>query len=97
MDNLSINIKIENRSYPLTIHPEKEESLRKAGKFINEKIKKFRAQFGNRIDIQDILSMLAIEIVSQNLEIKQKAELQEKNLVEELYKIDQKLSDQITL
>ena len=40
-DRLKIKISIADRVYPLTIHPSKEEGLRKAAKKIEETIKQF--------------------------------------------------------
>lgn len=61
-DVLSIKIKIADREYPMKIDPEDEEVIRKAGKLINEKIKSYAQQFGIE-DKQDLLAMVAFDIL----------------------------------
>ena len=60
MSELSIKIKIADREYPMRVSPEEEERLRIAGKFLNERLKMFREQFGIT-DKQDLLAMVALE------------------------------------
>ena len=91
MDQLSINIKIENRTYPMTIKSQDEEDLRLAGKMINDKIKGYRNLF-NRADMQDLLSMLAIEIVSENLNLSKSSGKESSQIDDKLSGLDQKLS-----
>ena len=61
-DVLSIKIKIADREYPMKIEPDDEEVIRKAGKIINEKIKSYAQQFGID-DKQDLLAMVAFDIL----------------------------------
>jgi cell division protein ZapA len=62
MKELSIKIKIADREYPMKVIPEDEERIRKAGRIINEKIKNYAQQFGID-DKQDLLAMVAFDIL----------------------------------
>jgi cell division protein ZapA len=66
MNELSIKIKIADRDYPMRVSPEEEERLRVAGKFLNERLKLFRDQFGIT-DKQDLLAMVALETAADRL------------------------------
>lgn len=63
-DRLKIKISIADRVYPLTIHPSKEEGLRKAAKKIEETIKQFEQSYAVR-DKQDLLAMCALQFAAQ--------------------------------
>ncbi|MFM7486116.1 MAG: cell division protein ZapA [Cytophagales bacterium] len=60
MDELSVKIKIADREYPMKVKCQEEEKVRAAGKLINEKIKRYREQFGID-DKQDLLAMVAFD------------------------------------
>lgn len=60
MDLLSIKIKIGDREYPMKVKPEEEARVRNAGKFINEKLRTYRDQFGID-DKEDLLAMVAFD------------------------------------
>ena len=66
MTELSIKIKIADREYPMRVSPEEEERLRSAGKFLNERLKMFREQFGIT-DKQDLLAMVALETAADRM------------------------------
>ena len=72
-DTLSINIKIDNRVYPLTVNRKDEEKYRNAAKMLNEIIQAFRIQYPDK-DSQDILSMAAFQIGYDSLVMKEKAD-----------------------
>ena len=67
MEELSINIKIADREYPMKVDAEDEERIRLAGKKINEKIKLYRDQFGID-DKQDLLAMVAFDSLYEKLQ-----------------------------
>jgi cell division protein ZapA len=75
MKELSIKIKIADREYPMKVIPEDEECIRKAGRIINEKIKHYAQQFGID-DKQDLLAMVAFDILADK---SQKEEIEEIN------------------
>lgn len=62
MRELSIKIKIGDREYPMKVDADDEERIRKAGRIINEKIKSYAQQFGID-DKQDLLAMVAFDIL----------------------------------
>ena len=62
--SLSIKIKIANRTYPMTINPESEESVRRSVKKIAERIKFYETNYAIN-DRQDLLAMCLIEVASR--------------------------------
>jgi cell division protein ZapA len=87
---LRINIKIDGKAFPLTINGEDEERYRLAAKRVNDVVRKYREQFGER-DSNDILAMAAFQIALSN------AELQERDdrslFIEELKNLNDDISD----
>jgi len=85
-----INIKIDGKSYPLTINIEDEERYRLAAKRVNEIMRKYREQFGEQ-DSKDILAMAAFQIALSNTEMQQR---NDKTLfIEELKNLNDDISD----
>jgi cell division protein ZapA len=70
-DQLTINIRIEGRVYPLTIERKDEERHRLAAKLVNETVRKFRELFMDK-DSQDILAMTAFQIALSHTEMVQR-------------------------
>ena len=87
---LSINIKIDGRTFPLEIDRDEEERYRKAAKMVNEMVSKFRTKFRDQ-ESQDILAMSAFQIALNN------AELQERDdnslFIDELKNLNDDISD----
>ncbi|MCG9881558.1 MAG: cell division protein ZapA [Bacteroidia bacterium] len=69
MNELSINIHIAGRVYPLSTIASEEVHLRAAGKLIQDKLQEYSSQFNLR-DQQDALAMFAIEIANENMALK---------------------------
>ncbi len=63
-EKLKIKLSIADRVYPLTIHPNQEEGLRKAAKKIDSLVKQFEQSYAVR-DKQDVLAMCALQFASQ--------------------------------
>ena len=63
-NSLKIKLSIADRVYPLTIHPDQEEGLRKAAKKIEGMIKQFELNYAVR-DKQDVLAMCALQFAAQ--------------------------------
>jgi|TARA_R110002012_G_scaffold153391_1_gene313428 cell division protein ZapA (FtsZ GTPase activity inhibitor) len=63
-ESLKIKLSIANRVYPLTIHPDQEEGLRKAAKQIDAMIKQFENSYSVQ-DKQDVLAMCALQFANQ--------------------------------
>ena len=74
-NNIKINISIAGRNYPLTIYRKHEEQMRKAGKDVNEALKKFESSYAVD-DKQDVLAMCALQFASriQNKKISKRDE-----------------------
>jgi len=72
-DTLSINIKIDNRVYPLVISRKDEERYRNAAKKLNEIVQAFRNDYPDK-DAQDVLAMTAFQVVYSSLVMKEKAD-----------------------
>jgi cell division protein ZapA len=68
METLSIKIKIGDREYPMKVKVEDEAKIRRAGKLINEKLKKYREEFGLD-DRQDLLAMVAFDCMVETMEL----------------------------
>ncbi len=64
MSELSIRVNIAGRTYPLTIEREEEEQVRKAARYIDEKIGELKEQYAVN-DMQDYLAMVALELSTQ--------------------------------
>lgn len=68
METLSIRLKIGDREYPMKVKTEDEAKIRQAGKLINDKIKRYREEFGLD-DRQDLLAMVAFDCLVESMEI----------------------------
>lgn len=91
MNELSININIAGRAYPLTVTKEEEQNLRAAGKLIQEKLQQYSAQFNLR-DQQDALAMFAIEIANENSALRKQLAAEAGETDKKLGEIEQMLS-----
>ena len=91
MDNtLSINIKIDNRIYPLVVNRTDEKRYRDAAKELNEIIHSFRSDYPDK-DSQDVVAMAAFQVVYQNLCEKEHAD--QTPLIQDLKDIRDDLTD----
>jgi cell division protein ZapA (FtsZ GTPase activity inhibitor) len=67
METLAIKVKIGDREYPMRVKSEDEGKIRHAGKLINEKLRKYKAEFGLD-DTTDLLAMVAFDCMVESLE-----------------------------
>ncbi len=72
-DTLSINIKIDNRIYPLEVGRKDEERFRNAARKLNEVVQSYRNDYPDK-DSQDILAMTAFMLVYNNMAMQEKTE-----------------------
>ena len=91
MNELSINIHIAGRSYPLTVDETEEETVRLAGKLIQEKLMQYAKQF-NLKDQRDALAMLTLELATENLRLKEKVHQSDTLLDKELLAMQELLA-----
>lgn len=66
-EELSINVTIADRRYPMRIKRSEEEKIRKAAKIINERILQYQQRYSGK-DNQDCLAMSALQFVIQVME-----------------------------
>lgn len=65
MEEITINVVVADRSYPITIERKEEEYIRQAVKDINDKIKDYAKIYAFK-DKQDLLAMAALQISTEN-------------------------------
>ena len=92
MNELSININIAGRSYPLTVSEAEEETVRTAGKLIQERLFQYAKQFDLK-DQRDALAMLTLELATENLKLKAMAQRGDEILDKELLAMQELLSN----
>jgi cell division protein ZapA len=83
MDELSIKIRIADREYPMKVRKDEEERVRAAARWINEKLKAFRDQYGLE-DHQDLLAMVAFDSMVQKLLLEEKKQGVDQNVIEKI-------------
>lgn len=66
MSDLSIKIKICERTYPMKVKAADEERIREASKNVNDRIAKYMQKFGIS-DKQDLLAMVAFDCIVEKL------------------------------
>ena len=94
MDELTISVVIADRPYRLTIRKEEEETVRKAAKSINEKMKEFSENYAFK-DKQDLLAMTAILFATKAFTSQKQLDSKDSKVVHKLTEIDQVLSEVI--
>lgn len=93
-EKLSINIKIDGRSYPIKIDRQEEEKFRKAAKIINDIVLQYRQKYFTS-DTQDFLAMTAIQFVAKSIELE--GQVDRSPFFEELMKLDEELGEYLSL
>ncbi len=89
-EKLSIKINVADRYYPLKIAVVDEERIRSAAKRINEKIMQYHQRYANR-DIQDALSMAALQYVMKLMEYEEATDMSP--IIEDIKQLDKQLED----
>jgi cell division protein ZapA len=92
LNELSVNINIAGRIYPLEISAEEEEMVRAAGKLVNDKLQSYAEQFSLR-DNQDGLAMFAIEIATQYEKLVAQMKNDDKQIETQLAQLNELLKD----
>ncbi len=90
MDTLSIKLRIADRDYPLKVAYEEEEHIRKTARILNEKIKEYRESFGIE-DKQDLLAMVAFEIMVDKLNLDSEKQVLFSSLNKQIQSIESKI------
>ncbi len=94
MDELTISVTIADRPYRLTIKKEEEETIRKAAKFINEKIKDYSENYAFN-DKQDLLAMVSLQYANTSLNLEEQYKNKDNRFAERLIEINKVLSDNL--
>ena len=93
-EKLSINIKIDGRSYPLKVDRLEEEKFRKAAKIINDIVLQYRQKYFTS-DTQDFLAMTAIQFVAKSIDLEEQVD--RSPFFDELMKLDEELGEYLSL
>ncbi|MXV39239.1 cell division protein ZapA [Flavobacteriaceae bacterium Ap0902] len=67
-ESIKIKLNIAGRHYPMSVSPEEEQTIREAGKIINDIVKNFEHQYQTR-DKQDALAMCSLQIAVKTLQL----------------------------
>ncbi len=94
MDELTISVTIADRPYRLTIKKEEEETIRKAAKLINEKIKDYSENYAFN-DKQDLLAMVSLQYANTSLNLEKQNKNTDNRFAERLLEINKVLSDNL--
>lgn len=89
-DKLTIRVNVADRYYPLKIARQDEEKIRKAAKMINEKILMYKQKYSDK-DIQDFLSMAALQYVVKIINYEEKSDISP--ILEEVQDLNRELED----
>jgi len=90
LEELSIKVYIADRTYPLKVSADQEETVRKAARHINDKMKMLQQQFAVK-DKQDILSMIVLEEVTHKMNNAELHSIAQENIQAELHELQQLL------
>ncbi len=71
-ESFLIHIEIAGRRYPITIQRGEEERWRAAARQINQKVLQYQGKYGARLDAQDTLAMIALQLSVENLALEGK-------------------------
>jgi len=92
MPSLSITVNIADRPYRLKIEAGEEETVRKAVKSINEKVKAYADTYAYK-DKQDLLAMVALQFSTYVVNHEASIKLGDNHIIEKLSELDIILSD----
>ena len=87
MPNVSVNVKILERTFKLSISDNEECFLRDAAALIDAQARLFKKQFSQR-DNQDILSMVALMQVTELVKLRNSLKYKDDELISKLTEID---------
>jgi cell division protein ZapA (FtsZ GTPase activity inhibitor) len=90
MQDLSIEVQIAGRAYPLRLKEQEAETARRAADLINQTLRSMEQRFGVR-DMQDLFAMASLQLVTQLLDIDQQSEHFYKEMNTRIAALDQLL------
>lgn len=68
MQDVSIELHIANRKYPLKVKAEEADSVKKAASMVNDTLQSLEKLYGVK-DIQDLFAMSALQLTTQLIEL----------------------------
>lgn len=89
-DEMHINVVIADRPYRLKIKPEEEETVRKAARTINDRVKEYQQAFLSK-DKQDFLAMIALQNTVEALKYKDAIPAEGSPLTEKITQLEELL------
>jgi cell division protein ZapA len=89
---IPINVNICDRPYRLKIRPEEEESVRKAAKMINDKVKEMTSTYSVK-DKQDYLAMSSLMITVEQLNKEHHHVIEDDAVMRKIGELDKQLSE----
>ncbi len=92
MEEFSIKIRIYDRQYPMKVHPKDEAVVRDAAEVINSMLQGYRENY-KQVDIQDLLSMVALDTVIEKLKLQQQSNEANAAITSEVTSLLQLLDD----
>jgi len=92
MGELSIKIKLGDREYPMRVNAEEEESIRRAGKLLNDKIRSYKEKFGID-DRQDLFAMVAFDCMIDQIQQQTSHEQQNHFLQQKINSLNNLIND----
>lgn len=95
MGELSIKIRIGDREYPMKIEADEEEQIRKAGRMVNEQLRKYKDRFGTN-DKQDLLAMVAFDAFMEKIDYERKLSDMEERVSDKLGNLNKLISRALT-
>ncbi len=90
MQDLSIEVQIAGRTYPLRLKEQEADKARNAAELINQTLRTMEQRFGVR-DMQDLFAMASLQLVTQLLDIDQQSEHFHTEMNERITALDQLL------
>ena len=93
MDEITINITLLDRPYRLSVARADEEKVRKAGNLINERVKFYTKHYAYK-DVQDLLSMTALQFATSMVKKDDELTYRSQNLERKLLDLNTLLSEQ---
>lgn len=91
-NQISIKVNIVDKIFPLKVDLEDEARVRKAARFVNEKIKTYQSEFGLS-DKEMLLSMCALQMATDLIKEKESIENGGEEISEAVQRIDDILNE----
>lgn len=95
MHEISIELQIANRKYPLKVEESESVHVMKAAELINQKLKELGELYSVK-DIQDLFAMSALQIATQLIDLEQKSTVYHDQIHERFSKMETLIDSALT-